>query len=252
MIPNYGDKYTAEALFSPEEAVSAQDGGLPDVPPAIILGYQSHLTEDVKKRADTPVSIVRSQHYYPLSELVGYVPVHEWGIGAPITATVTENLIAAGAEAVVMVGGCGCLQTEIPPDAAILPTDTIRDEGVSYHYLPAEESVTATDSLVDSLGEALSNADFETPHGTTWTTSAMYRETIPEIEYYQEEGVVSLCMESAALWAVCQYRGVDTATVHAIGDYLTPAEWVPDTETERGLKEMLNPAVSALESHVSD
>lgn len=250
MIPNYGDKYDAAALFSPEDAIGHQGEGLPDVPPAIILGYQEELTDIVSERAEGTVDIVRSQYCYVLSDAVGYVPVHEWGIGAPITATVTENVVAAGAEAVVMLGGCGCLQTEIPPDAAILPTETIRDEGVSYHYVPGDEPVVATAALVDELEGSLSAAGFETPRGRTWTTSAMYRETIPEIEQYRDDGVVSLCMESAAIWAVCQYRGVDAATVHEIGDYLTPEEWVPESDSEKGFAEMLNPTVEALTAHV--
>jgi uridine phosphorylase len=252
MIPNYGDKYGADALFSPTDAVSEQGEGMPDVPPAIILGYQAELTDAVKEQAESAVDIVRSQRCYPLSDSVGYLPVHEWGIGAPITATVTENVIAAGAEVVVMLGGCAGLQTDIVPDAAILPTDSIRDEGVSYHYRPPDASVTPTGSLVDALDGTLSEAGFETPRGTTWTTSAMYRETIPEIEQYQEEGVVSLCMESAALWSVCQYRGADTATVHEIGDYLTTEEWVPESGGERGLVEMLEPTVRALDAHLDE
>lgn len=250
MIPNYGDKYEAAALFTPEEAVSAQGDGLPDVPPAVVLGYQAELTAAVRERADARIEVVRSQHVYPVSDTVGYVPVHERGVGAPVTATVTENLVAAGAEVVVMLGGCACLQTDIAPDAAVLPTAAIRDEGVSYHYLPADEQVTATEGLVDSLEATFADAGFDTPRGRTWTTSAMYRETVPEIEHYRDEGVVSLDMESAALWAVCRYRGVDTATVHQIGDYVASDGWNPETRSERGLPEMLDPTVSALETYI--
>ena len=251
MIPHYGDKYDAEALFSPQEAVANQGDGLPDVPPAVILGYQTELTDAVQERTTSQVTLVRGQHMEQVSETVGYVPVHESGIGAPVSAIIAENAIAAGAEVVVMLGGCAALQEDIAPDAAILPTETIRDEGVSYHYLPADVPVTATESLVDRLDETLSEAGFDTPRGKTWTTSAMYRETLPEIEQYRDEGVVSLCMESAAIWSVCQYRNVDTATIHEVGDYLAPDDWVPDAEAERGLQEMLEPTVRALEQHVA-
>lgn len=251
MIPNYGEKYDAEAVFSPAEAVAEQGEGLPDVPPAVILGYQPKLTEVVEQRAESTVQIVRSQYLYRLTETVGYVPVHEWGIGAPISATVTENVIAAGAEAVILLGGGAGIQQDLSPDAAILPTDAIRDEGVSYHYVPAEESVTPTPGLVDALDDALSERDFETPRGRTWTTSAFYRETIPEIEQYREEGVLTLCMESAAIWAVCQYRGAATATVHELGDILAVEEWVPETESERGLQEMLDPTIGGLEAYLN-
>ncbi len=249
MIPNYGDKYDAEALFDPTDALDSQGDGPPDVPPGVVFGYQPALTEAVRERAEDPTTLVRSQRVYPISETVGYVPVHESGVGAPVTATVAENAIAAGAEAVVMLGGCAALQN-VPPDAAILPTGSIRDEGVSYHYLPPEESLEPTTALVDTLDDPLSAAGFPTPRGRTWTTSAMYRETLPEVRQYREEGVVSLCMESAALWAVCRYRGVDTATVHQVGDYLDPDGWIPDTDADRGLPEMLRPTCAALAAHL--
>ncbi|PSP79433.1 hypothetical protein BRC88_08805 [Halobacteriales archaeon QS_4_69_225] len=251
MIPNYGEKFDAEGLFSPEEAVNVQGDGLPEVPRVVILGYQAELTEAVSRQADEPIELVRSQRVYPVTGTVGYVPVHESGVGAPVTATITENVIAAGAEVIVMLGGCAALQTEIAPDAAILPTDTIRDEGVSYHYIPGNEPVTATQPLVDSLEKSLSTAGFDTVQGTTWTTSAMYRETLPEIEHYQQNGVVSLDMESAAIWAVCQYRGVDAATVQHIGDYLTAEEWIPDTDTDWGLPKMIGPTIEAVEAYVA-
>lgn len=252
MIPNDDSKYGSSAVFSPEEAVDAHGDGLPELPPAIILGFQTELTEAVREQADERIEIVRSQYCLPISESVGYVPVHEWGIGAPIAATVTENVIAAGATAVVLLGGCACLQPDVPTDAAVLPTEAIRDEGVSHHYLPSEESVTPTTSLVDTLEESLSAAGFDTPRGPTWTTSAMYRETTSEVEQYREQGVISLCMESAALWAVCEYRDVDTATVHGVGDYLAPDEWTPRVDDDYVLPDQLEPTVKALERHVGN
>jgi uridine phosphorylase len=252
VIPNYEDKYDADAVFSPAEVVGMGREGLPDVPPAVILGYQPKLTAFVEQRADAPVQIVRSQHLYPVTETVGYVPVHEWGTGAPISAMVTENVVAAGAEAVVLLGGGAGLQPELPPEAAILPTDAIRDEGVSYHYVPDGEPVTPTASLVDGLDDALSAAGFDTRRGPTWTTSAFYRETVPEITAYRDDGVLTLDMESAAIWAVCRYRDVDTATVHELGGVFTPEEWEPATENDRGVTEMFEPCVAGLEKHVAD
>lgn len=249
-IPNYEDKYDAEALLSPEQVVSEQGEGLPEVPPAVILGFQPKLTDVVEDRAESPIQIVRSQYLYPLTETVGYVPVHERGIGAPVAAEVTENVIAAGAEAVMVLGGGAGLQPNLSPDAAILPTDAIRDEAISYHYIPADESVRPTASLVDALDEALTSAEFDTPRGSTWTTGAFYRETLPEIRQYRDEGVLTLDMESAAIWAVCQYRNVDTATVHELGDVLTTEEWVPETNSKRGLQEMLDPTIEALDTQL--
>ncbi|MGB9986405.1 hypothetical protein [Salarchaeum japonicum] len=250
MIPNFEEKYGDDAVFTPSDALNAQGEGVVDVPPAVILGYQDELTDAVRERANRSVSLVGSQTLFWLSETVGYVPVHEAGIGAPVSGIVTENVVAGGADAVVMLGGCACLNPEIPPDAAILPTTSVRDEGVSHHYLRSDDDVEATPDLVDDLDDALGAAGFDTPRGRTWTTSAMYRETGVEVEHYRENGAVSLCMESAAIWAVCKYRGAAAATVHQIGDYLAPNEWTPESGGDAGLREMLTPSVEALTKYV--
>jgi uridine phosphorylase len=248
-IPNFGDKYDAEVHFSPEQAVSEQDDGLPDVPTAAIIGFQDGLYEEVVGRADESVTLVRSQELHLLNDDVGFIG--DFGIGAPMTATVVENLLAAGAEVVCILGGCGCLQTSIPPNDAILPTRAIRDEGVSYHYCPPEKEVRTTPELVDALDDSLSGAGVETHRGPTWTTSAFYRETVPEIEQYAKEGVVSLGMETAAMLAVAEYRGADAAVVHEIGDHLTPDEWESGVEREEQLTTFLDPTVEALREYVT-
>lgn len=251
MIPTHPERYGAQALSSPADAMRAQGEGdresLPGVPPAVILGYQETLTEAVRERAEATETLVRSQVSHRLTDEVGYVPVHRAGVGVPVTAMAAENAIAAGAEAVVMLGGGAALQ-RVPPDAAPLGTEAIRDERVSYHHLPPEEPARATPALVEAPDAHLAGAGFDTRRSRTWTTSAVYRETVAEVERYREEGVVSLCMESAALWAVCAYRGALTATVHEVGGYLTAEGWTPEAPAERGLPEILDPTVDALET----
>jgi uridine phosphorylase len=248
MIPRCTDKYDSESVFGPADALGAQSDGVPEVPPVVLLGYQDSLTTAVRDRATETVHLVRSQSLYRLSETVGFVPVGEFGVGAPVSGIVAENVIAAGAEAVVLVTGSGTLQPSLDRDTAILPTRAIRDEGVSHHYLPSTESVAPTVSLVDSLDDALGAADFETTRGPTWTTSALYRETVAEIERYAAEGVVTVGMETAAVWAVCAYRGVETATVQLANDCLTDEEWDPESDGKRSVPDLLDPVIEGATS----
>jgi len=254
-VPQFGPgKYDAEGLFSPADAVTAQgDGsGLPAVPDGTVLGCQEELTAAVRERAEATETVVRSQELSRLGDGVGYVPVHENGVGAPVAATVTENLVAGGVEAVIMLGGGAAVDPGLAPDAAVLPTRAVRDEGISHHYLPSDVDLTPTPGLVDALDDSLSAAGFDTPKGATWTMGAIYRETMPEIRAHREAGVRTLCMETAAIRAVCRYRGVDTATAHGIGDYLDPDGWAPDGGGECVLPAMLDPVVEGVRSHVDD
>lgn len=252
MIPNYGDKYDSPALFSAAGAIDEHGGDSDaDVPPAVILTFQAELFEEVvPERTGEPIHVVRGVEVHPVTDAVGVVG--EFGIGAPVTANVAEVLVAAGVEVLCIVGGSGGLQQSISPDDVILADRAIRDEGVSYHYLPPDKEVTPTMDLVDRLESRYVDSDFETHRGTTWTTSAFYRETVDEVEQYAEEGVVCLEMEAAALFAVAEYRGVDAAAVFDVGDLLTDEEWDSGVEYGTILPEMFDPAVDVLDVYVGE
>ncbi|WP_227354480.1 nucleoside phosphorylase [Haladaptatus salinisoli] len=247
MIPNYGDKYDSKALFSPSEAIEEYGGDTEaDVPPVVILTFQSKLFETVvPEKTDDPIPIVRGQKVHPVNDTVGVVG--KFGIGAPVTATIAENLIAAGAEVLCIVGGSAGLQRSIEPTDVILADRAIRDEGASYHYLPPETDATPTEELVDHLEAAYADAGFDVHRGTTWTTSAFYRETTDEIAEYVADGVVSVEMEAASLFAVAEYRGVDSAAVFDVGDLITEEEWDAGVEYENIQPEMFDQAVETLE-----
>lgn len=250
MIPNYGDKYESESVFSPAEAIEKHGGDTDsDVPPAVILTFQSELRDAVlPDRTGDPIPIVRNQTVHRITDNVGVIG--EFGIGAPVTATVAENLIATGAEVLCIVGGAAALQPSIEPTDVILADRAIRDEGASYHYLPPGSDARATEELVGQLETAYVDGGFTTHRGSTWTTSALYRETTDEVAAYAADGVVSVEMEAASLFAVAAYRGVESAAVFDVDDLITAGEWDAGVEHENIQPQMFDRAVEALESYI--
>ena len=261
VIPDAGPTYDAPAIFSPEDGIA---GEVPSLPPALVLGVDEGLSETVARRAERLApDLPTAFEYHRLSARVGFVSVQDLGVGAPAAAIATEKAVAGGAVAVVLLASAGALQPSTPVDAALLPTRAVRDEGASYHYLPADEPVTSTAGLVDDLGTVLVDAGVETRRGPVWSTSALFRETVPQVERYRDEGFVSVDMESAAVWAVATYRGVDAATVHAVGSVVPTGRTAQDDReegadppsepdaTER-LPALLDPTVRALESYVEE
>ena len=61
--------------------------------------------------------------------------------------------------------------------------------------------------------------------GKTWTTDAPYRETVKKIQTRRAEGCLTVEMESAALIAVAQFRGVTFGQALYGGDDLSGGEW---------------------------
>ncbi|WP_223301710.1 nucleoside phosphorylase [Haladaptatus sp. R4] len=245
-IPNYGDKYDSPALFS---APTRSTGRVAISGPKFQTPSSSPISGTSSRRYWRSVRAIRSRSFGTsrfIPSTNTSASVGGFSIGAPATGTVAENLIAAGAEVLCIVGSGGTLQQDIEPIDAVIADRAIRDEGVSYHYLPPEKDATPSLELTDRLEARFEDSEVTTHRGTTWTTSAFYRETVAEIERYAEDGVVSVEMEAAALFAVAEFRGVDAAAVFDIGDLLTEEEWDSGVGYENLQPKLLDPAIAAL------
>ena len=152
------------------------------------------------------------------------------GPGAPIAAAVLEELIAFGVRRFVSIGLAGGLQSDLHSGDVVIADRALRDEGTSYHYLPPARSVEADPALVQHISAALSAQHVVHSIGANWTTDAPYRETRREVEVYRAEGVKTVEMEAAALFAVGQRLGAPTAAVFVIGDRLADLIWQPPAD----------------------
>ena len=117
------------------------------------------------------------------------------------------------------------LDRNIPLNSFILPTAAVRDEGLSYHYLPPAEEVALDAACVAACREALESLGLPYTQGKTWTTDAFYRETRGKMERRKAQGCVSVEMECAALAAVAQFRGLRFAQFFYTTDNLDGPVW---------------------------
>ena len=147
------------------------------------------------------------------------------GVGAPIAAGLLEEAIAFGCRKFIACGGCGVLEKDIAVGHIVVVAAAVRDEGVSYHYLPAGREVIANPLAVNALAGTLNRRGIPYRIGKTWTTDAPYRETANKIAKRREEGCLTVEMESAALMAVAQFRGVIFGQALYGGDDLSGIEW---------------------------
>lgn len=134
------------------------------------------------------------------------IAVSELPVGAPAAVIVVEQLLALGVETVVAVGSCGAL---VPVEAGefLLPVRALRDEGTSYHYLPAGRWVDTDAEVREACRSALAARRFTATDCDTWTTDAFFRETAGLVAARREEGCTVVEMECAAIAACCRLRG---------------------------------------------
>ncbi|MFN8619649.1 MAG: nucleoside phosphorylase [Chloroflexota bacterium] len=147
------------------------------------------------------------------------------GVGAPLAAAFLEELIPRGGSAFVACGGAGVLVPELAVGHVMVPTTAVRDEGTSYHYLPASRTVDPTPVAQAAILDVLRERGVPYVEGATWTTDAIYRETRGKVERRVAEGCISVEMEAAALFAVAAFRGVTLGQMLYAGDDLSGPEW---------------------------
>ena len=123
------------------------------------------------------------------------------GMGTELaTAGTTRLLDAVQVERVVVVGITGAVENETPIGTLVLP-EVVVNGATGDEYRPAP------------LGEG-------TPAGAMWTTDHLITD-LDEIARLRARGVVSLDMETAAIAALCERRGIPWSVFRVISDRAT-------------------------------
>jgi uridine phosphorylase len=233
-VPLHEGKYESDPVLSAErEAAYTREQGhdVEDVPESMLVCFSGSLFEHLVE--NYPSRELRSSFYggsiYRLTASdPGVGVVGGFGIGAPATAMAVESLAHRGVEAFTLCGYAGVLDPAVDSTDVLVATEALRDEGTSYHYLPAARSVGPPGDLTDRLAEGLDDGDRMVRTGPTWTTDAPFRETRAEVERYAAEGVLTVEMEAAAAFAVAEDCGVEAAAAFVPSDYLGPDAWEPN------------------------
>ena len=257
-FPNFAGKHAEDAFFTPADlfAYRRARGALPDIPEVggLILTYQPALMAAVGVESGV---VLVANAFGGQTLLVPPAQPHRlpvlicggFGIGAPVAAVILEEWVAHGVSRVVSVGTAGALHPELAIGDITLVDRTIRDEGVSYHYLPAERAAGPDPGLSAQLHGALERQGATPRVGPTWTIDTPYRETFAELRHYQAEGVLTVEMEASAVCAVAAVRGVALATAFTVSDSLAELVWNPQfasNKVQAGLMTLYRAAVDVL------
>jgi uridine phosphorylase len=109
-------------------------------------------------------------------------------------------------------------------NAFLVPNKAMRDEGTSYHYLPASRFVDISKDARSAIEKALKNHHLNYTEVTTWSTDGFFRETREKVDYRKSEGCSVVEMECAALAACAEMRGAVWGELLFTADTLADAE----------------------------
>jgi uridine phosphorylase len=201
-----------------------------DIPAHAVLCFFQDVIEAVVaahggRAIDHLVSEIGRNPVYELDYGGRRLTVAHPGVGAPLAAAFLEELIARGCRSFVACGGGGVLVPDVALGHVIVPTRAIRDEGTSYHYLPADAEAVPTSAAIDAIVRTLRRHHVPFVEGATWTTDAIYRETRAKVGRRVAQGCLIVEMEAAAFFAVSAFRGVTFGHLLYAGDDLSGDAW---------------------------
>ena len=203
------------------------------VSPTVIVTWFTRVRESLTRMVNgetlpnAPFRNVVSGHFHSVPVTVVQCP-----IGAPGTISHMEELIVCGAKRFIGIGAAGSLQPENPIGSLLIADECVCEEGTSRHYVSTETVVRAHERLAEKLAKCAETLEFPIAVGRQWTTDAIYRESVADIDRHRKTGVLGVDMETSAMYALGQVRGVEVANVLAVSDELWH-EWNPAFGSER-------------------
>ena len=224
---------STKAILEPSERVKPQD-----VPEHCVICFFAEVVQAVAEQhhariAANSLSEIGRHPLYEINVDGKRLAFFHPGIGAPLAVGLMEEMIARGCRKIVACGGCGVLDKEIAVGHLLIPVSAIRDEGTSYHYQAPSREIEMDPKAVAAIETVLDRHGLEFLRTKTWTTDAIYRETLDKTAAYREEGCLTVEMETAAFIAAARFRGVDFGQILYGGDVVTAEAWDGRTWTSR-------------------
>jgi len=239
------DKYKLKSLFTAQDYwhywQKDNSTKIPIVPPNIIISYQKDVSAFVEKTSKGQYSkeLGTTLHFVKgTNKQVGLVG--GFGVGGAAVAVLMEELIALGVKQFLAIGYVGSLQTKLAIGDFVLCSKAARGEGISRHYLPNGEYSYPNKELNHAIILAAKDLEIPLKVGSTWTTDVIYRETKPEIKYYQNAEAATVDMEAATIFAVAKYHHINASAIFTISDYCGLDKWEPHfSQTTEPLNKLL-------------
>ena len=203
-----------------------------DCPECCVGFFSNSVIEEIKKNFKTrEISsfAICSGHvpFYEVDFNGNKIAIFHAPIGAPACVGMFEDVIEKGIKKLLLVGSCGCLDTSLEEYSLIVPTSSIRDEGTSYHYLPASDEVEIDKEIVRKITNVLNDLGVKYTTGKNWTTDAIYRETAKKVKERKAQGAITVDMECSAMCAVAKFRNIAFGQIFYAADSLELDNYQP-------------------------
>ncbi len=197
------------------------------VPPICVLDFDGDLTDWLLKSGLTRphpgwACFHTTMHTFQIDGLECGLIART--IGGPYAVLVAEQLCVSGAQVILGLTLAGRVSPSLPLPSLVVATSAIRDEGTSYHYLPAADVVAAPVELAETRYRGLQGLSLPVSRGLVWTTDAPYRETTEQLKENSTLGALAVEMQAASLFAFASARHANVAVVAHVANAIGQTE----------------------------
>ena len=235
-------------LITPASFFRPSDETLPNV---VLVTFSIHAKEELllsfphRELVSCPGTCNGKIPLYELDVKGKKVLLYMTPIGSAIASSMMQEVAyITGAKKFVFFGSCGVIDPSKAEGKIIIPSESYRDEGFSYHYVPSSDYIKMENA--DFLDDYFTKEGIPHIKGRNYCTDAMYMETDLKIKKRKEEGCLSVEMESSGLQALANYLGLDLYLFLFGGDKFFDT-WVPgDLGGEKEKVQQLSTASIAL------
>jgi len=219
----------SEEIEKPCNIYNAIEDNIENLPEIAVATFMPEFIDIIKKRSDVEIiteigsSSSDTNSVYAVTHKNKRIAVYQTMVGGAATVMRLEMMIAWGVKKFVYFGYCGVLDRNIADGNFIVPTAAYRDEGTSYHYMPASDYIEVR--TADKLSEIMTELGLPHVKGKTWTTDGLFRETRNNMLKRKAEGCLTVEMECASIMAAAQFRDVEAYQYLYAADNLDAEEW---------------------------
>lgn len=143
-----------------------------------------------------------------------------------------------GSKRVVQIGSCGGLQPNIKTGDILIPSVSLIGEGASQYYGQLINS-TATNDLVQSANQALTEIGLSTHIGSHISTSALLQQSTEQINKWRIEGLLGVDMETSAVFSAAEYFNMERVSMLFVWDELLKGRsWLDEFSNAEKVKQL--------------
>ena len=168
------------------------------------------------------------------------VSVMGTGMGCPSIGIYSYELIHAyGVKNLIRVGSCGAIQESLKVGDIVMAMGASTDGNYAHQYkLPGTYSALASYELLEKAVAAAKSRGYSYQVGNILSSDLFYTET-PEWKEWAKMGLLSIEMESYALYCNAGRAGVNALGIFTVSDSIVTGEALSAQERQNGFTRMM-------------